>query len=463
MALNSFKLPTLSPDAHARRRRYILTSIAANAGLWVIALVILFAWPRSYTSEWTLILPSGDNDARVSLNDVGQAMTTPRSSYDSKSLDPRVNYKSIMLSDTVLNAAASAIQLKPAQFGEPRLKLIDQSSVMELSISGRSPEEARAKSRALYRTFQQRLDQLRADETEQRDKGIENAIKTTRSKLDTAQHRLTEFKVNSSIVSQNQLEDIAQGNTQLEKKRLELMSKLASARMNLASLSGSMGIDATTAGLIIAMQSDSLFLDYYKQYTEAEALLSDAQYKWGAAHHKVIEGQQQSAAAFGSLLKRARELAGPNITARTLKRLNLHLGAQGREPLLRDIVATKAMIDSSQGELSEVERQLMAQREEMMRLARETSQLEDLERRLKFSEAIFSSTLGKTDMGGSNLYSSYPLVQVLLEPTLPSRPSSPNRMATLFGALAGSLFMTTGLTLAWLRKKKGDERAAAVL
>lgn len=97
--------------------------------------------------------------------------------------------------------------------------------------------------------------------------------------------------------------------------------------------------------------------------------------------------------------------------------------------------------------------------QELNGLAQKTSVLDDLERELKFAEAVFTSTLGKTDIGNANIFTSYPLVQMLEPPTLSRKPTSPNRMVALAGAIAASVFLNIGLTLAWLRKKKNGHQA----
>jgi len=438
-----------------RRRRYLLVSALANLAVWVVALLFLAVWPRTYRSEWSLILPASNSDARVSLNDVGQAYTAPGSNYDAKTLDPRVNYKTILLSDTVLDEAARLAGIPSEEFNAPAIKLIDQSSIMEIKVSSSSPELARTNSNALLQAFQQRLTALRRDEASERDKGIEQAIQTSREKLETAQKLLTGFKVNAHIVSEKQLEEMALASIGLEKRRLELQAELARGQRILSSLSSSLGFGSETAAQIITLQGDALFNEHLKQFTTVTATLADYRYKWAASHPNVREAQAQEEAAFNAMTVRARTLLGNRLTPQGLRRLGLVIGEKSLDPLLHDLVNTHVGNEGRQAELTEINRQLAELKKELVQLAHETSQLDDLQRRLKFSEAIFSSTLGKTDIGNSNIFSSYPLVQTLVVPGRPLRPTSPKPVLVLLGAAFASLFLTTGLSLAWLRKKEG--------
>ncbi len=133
--------------ASPRRRRYFLVAALGSAFIWALALAVVWLVPRVWAVDYTLILPSSDPDGRVSLNEVGQAYATSRSTYDGKSLDPRVNYRQIMMSDDVLDAAAKLAEVPLARFGTPRIKLIDQSSVMEVEVRGGSAKGALRKAR----------------------------------------------------------------------------------------------------------------------------------------------------------------------------------------------------------------------------------------------------------------------------------------------------------------------------
>ena len=132
----------------------------------------------------------------------------------------------------------------------------------------------------------------------------------------------------------------------------------------------------------------------------------------------------------------------------------LVLQDRGREPLLRDLVSAQAAADAAHAELSQIARQQRELREQLPALARQASTLDDLQRRLRFSEAVFTNAIGKTDVGGSNVFSSYPMVQTLVAPALPKKPSAPRAGYIAAGALGASILLTLGLSLAWLRQKR---------
>ena len=442
------------PDGKPRRRRYFLVAALGSTFIWALALAVVWLVPRVWAVNYTLILPGSDPDGRVSLNEVGQAYATSRSTYDGKSLDPRVNYRQIMMSADVLDAAAKLAKLPVAAFGTPRIKLIDQSSVVEVEVRGGSAQEALRKAKAVHAAFTERLAALRADETRQRDQAIEQTILNTRDRLTRAQQDLLKFKVRSRIISGRQLEEVALMVSQLEQKSVAVQQRLAGESARLLSLSRQLGLSPQQAGWTLTLQADAVFMDAFRQYGEAMVQLTDASHKWGDAHPKVRESQGVSASASQAMLRRARTVLTSGLGEGDLQSLAMILQDRSRDALLNDLVRVAAESAATVAELKVIERQQAAAQTRMPGLAEEAAQLGELERNVSFTEAVFTGVAGKTDMGNTNIYSSYPLVQTLVSPSLPRAPASPRPVFVAMGALGASLMLMVALSLAWLRAKR---------
>lgn len=442
------------PDGKPRRRRYFLVAALGSAFIWTVAVVVVALVPRIWAANYTLILPSSDPDGRVSLAEVGQAYATARSTYDGKSLDPRVNYRQIMMSADVLDAAARLAGVPAASFGQPRIKLIDQSSVIEVEVRGGSADEALRKAQAVHDAFASRLGALRADETAQREQAIEQTILNSRYRLTRAQQDLLKFKVQSSIISGKQLEEVALMVSELEQKAVEVRQRLAGESARLQSLASQLGLSPQRAGWTLTLQADAVFMDAFRQFGEAQALLTEASHKWGEGHPKVREANGKSASASEVMLRRARAVLGTPLSPNDLLGLAMILQDRSRDALLNDLVRVAAETAATQAELVVTERQAKEARARMPRLAEEATQLSELERNVSFTEAVFTGLAGKTDIGNTNIYSSYPLVQTLVSPSRPHSPQSPKPMFVALGALGASMLLMVALSLAWLRAKR---------
>lgn len=440
-------------DGWPRRRRYLLAVFCANLVVWGSALAVVKMWPKSYAVESSLILPSSDPDARVDLKDVGQAYSTSRSTYDAKSLDPRVNYKEIMLSANVIDAAAAQLKVTSARFGLPRVKLIDQSSIMEVTVKAPSPELSLSMSKELHKAFHQRVNELRQDELTQREQAIEQAIRASREKLTQAQKDLVDFKVASQIVTEKQLDEMALTSTTLQRRLIELGQKVAHDRATVGSLSSQLGISPRLAGWTLTLQGDAIFLEHFRQLAAVSSLLSDFGHKWEERHPKVRDATGQRDNALGAMLTRARLLLGTAVTPVDLSRMAMVLQDRSRDQLLRSLVEAQASAEAAMAEMSAIERQQRQLNQALPKLAAESARLDELQRRVSFSEAVFTGTVGKTDVGSANIFSSYPMVQTLVAPSLPNSAASPRIAYVSAGAMLASLLLTAGLALAWLRSK----------
>ena len=67
------------------------------------------------------------------------------------------------------------------------------------------------------------------------------------------------------------------------------------------------------------------------------------------------------------------------------------------------------------------------------------------------AEAVFASAIARSESKKTDVYASYPLIQVLENPSLPERPSSPNKKLSIAAGIAATLMLLIGLTLAWVR------------
>ena len=68
------------------------------------------------------------------------------------------------------------------------------------------------------------------------------------------------------------------------------------------------------------------------------------------------------------------------------------------------------------------------------------------------AEAVFASAIARSQSSKADIFASYPLVQVLEDPTLPDAPSSPRKKLSIAAGVAGSLLLGFALSLGWIRR-----------
>ena len=102
-----------------------------------------------------------------------------------------------------------------------------------------------------------------------------------------------------------------------------------------------------------------------------------------------------------------------------------------RAELLAELVREEAARQGLLSERDTVARRLDAETARLNKLAPVAARLEDMQRDFSVAEAVFASAIARSQSSKADIYASYPLVQVLENPSLPDRPTSPNRKLAL--------------------------------
>ncbi|MEP0800035.1 hypothetical protein NDI37_05255 [Funiculus sociatus GB2-A5] len=456
---------TTVPQSAVRKgawRYYLVLGIvglATNVALWAAVLFYLKVAQPKYASEMTLTLPGAGSDARVSLPTLGSASYENQSPYANSSIaDPREVYKVIASSDIVVKSAAKKIGVPLEEFGTPRIKLVQNTTLMMFEFNGDTAEEAQKKNLAIYQALQGRLQQLRNQEISQRDVGFQDSLTASRKKLDAAQTQLSAYKARSGLSGNDQVTSLANNIEQLRKQRAEIISQQQQANARLQQLSNNLNLSSRQAADAFALQSDQLFQQYLQTYNEANSALVVLESKFLPANPTVVRERARRDAAKVALTQRSQAILGRPIAEDTLAQLNLSSTTSGgaREKLFQDLVVVQTDQQGFQAQAQEIDRQIKQLETRLKTLAQQEITLEALRRDVQVAEAVFTSTVTRLDIGSSNALGSYPLIQMLAEPSLPESPVSPKKKFALLGGGLGSIFLTTGLVTLGLYKHKNQ-------
>lgn len=195
-AIEAIPTPAVSNRLKTARggKFYLGLWLLANALLWTGCLLYIKYKPVSYTSKWAINVPlSAASTSNVTLPGIGQASSWSDSAYKGFS-DPRENYRFLIRSDDLLRVAAEQMGMTLAQFGKPKVRILDNSTIMQFEVNGATPELAQRKAETLQTTLETRLAALRQLEVAQQDQNLEIALGSDAQKLATAQQALTDYK-----------------------------------------------------------------------------------------------------------------------------------------------------------------------------------------------------------------------------------------------------------------------------
>ncbi|MBU2533800.1 MAG: hypothetical protein KKB37_13755 [Alphaproteobacteria bacterium] len=416
--------------------------------IWVMAAAYFFLLPPVYHSKWSFILPVGSNGSTVSLETIGQTSTSPSHPFGSVSLSPKVIYKEIATSEQVLEAAAKSMGLQVQSFGKPRVTLIDETSLMMFKMSGRSPEQARDKAAALMKAFEVQLDQLRRDEQERRALLVSENLKIYRANLENVRQRMFEYRRMSGLSSVDQFKEALITAELLRRKLADLRADQLRLVREQRTLTSHIGLSPQLAATGIRLASDPAFAQLAKIYSEARAEVFEGSVRYGPNHPKLSVAKMKVKGLLGEL----RRVAGSaGVSQDSLSQMMLILNQSNQSDLLKNIVSNEGALEGKNREVQSLEEQLAEIEVKVAGMGKAAARLEALQKDHLVAEAVFTSAAARLDIGRTDVFASYPMVQVLAQPDLPANRSQPRLIYALAAGILGTFLVLFAWGAAWLR------------
>ena len=428
--------------------RYLAFAILGGAAIWAPITGYLRTAPLTFKSHASLILPGSGASASLNLSGIGQASSYANSAFSSNSVSPTETYKRLIGADRILAAAAETLGMSAKEFGKPRINLVDQTSLIHLEITGGSEEDAQARGDALLTAFFKELDALRADEQNTREGSGLAAIEDYRNSVAATRADIARLQDETGLTSSEQYDAMVETTRLLESRVQDLAATLSEKTQSVAALEATLGLPARSAAATLKVYADAQFLSLTEEVGLQAAKLSEARSLFGEGHPKVQTARAGHRAAQSAALQQAIAVTG--LDEAELEGLDF-APAGARAELLAQLVR----MDAERAGVLEQHATLSARLEEdlakQQHLAATAARLQDLQRDFSVAEAVFATAIARTQSTKSDVYASYPLVQVLENPSLPDRPSSPNRKLAIAAGGAATFMMLLGLTLGWMR------------
>ena len=433
-----------------RYRRYIIAVLPPLAAIWLLTITYIALAPTRYESEMTLILPGSGVGGSLNLESIGQASGTATSAFSSATLSPTENYKRLLMSDRVVGAAAELAGEDAGNFPQPGITLVDQTNLIEIDVSGASPEQAKKRNAALLKVFLAALDDLRNDEAVHRETADQARIAALAEKVEEAQRKVLEFQGRSGLVSLDQFNNRIAAMDDLKTRERDARTVRSQNAAVAGRLASTLRVSTGTANRALRLSSDPAFQKMLGRYSEVLTAETEQGGTLGPAHAKMEALKAEREELETSLSKRGATVTGLR-SATVMKFAELSVSAT-RSSLFEGLLIRDSASAGSSAALAEIRRQIGQQASQTGQMVEQASELAAFSRDLRVAEAVFSSALARVDTNKSDPFASYPLVQTLEGPSLPHTKASPKPIFAVAGAFAASIFLLIGFMLLWLRQ-----------
>lgn len=460
MSSSSESITTTSPPKTSkvgyivRWSKYLVIGGLCNATVWGLALGYLKKTPVTFTSEVTIHVNGGSPFTSINLPSIGQANTSSGTPFGTSS-DPRENYKLMASGGIVVSQAAEALNIENQEFGKPKIELINNTTLLSVKVNGNKPEVAQQKAWALYNSLDERLEFLRSQEQIQRNNAVQQALEDASQKLTAAQERLSEYKIQSGFKSSDQISNLIGNIGDLQGQLIGQLAQYRQRETSLEQLTNTLSISPQQAANVLVLQTDQEFQKILEEYTDHTVTVTSLSADRGKNYPDVVQARLKQETTLKALLQRGEKLLGIPVEQLTLERLildNSNGTGVKRGELFVQLIEMDTDLKGSAQQIETLKTEIGKLNQELGILTEKESIHDNLDRDLQIAQAVFASTLTKIDLSKGDPFASFPMMQVIEEPTLPDKPSAPKPVLVMAGAVVGSLLVTTGLTLLWWRE-----------
>jgi hypothetical protein len=439
-------------DPNTPHLRFAVVSILV---LWVIVLSAISFLPRQYASRSTLIIPGATPSVSVSLDRIGQTTTSPTQAYNTVALSPKVVYKEMLLSDEVRQAAAYALGMSLAEFGAPRIKLVDETALINIEFRGREPEAVYRRLVALVAALQKRLERLRGDELEQRTAAVKQNLKFYEDNLSEARQKISALQSRSGLHNEIQFNELGATLVRRSQRYAEMKGDLERIERERATVAARVGADAEMAAIALKMVADPTLVKWIADFADAHTAWQAEARRLGPENPFLLQVKRKADVLREALAEASRRFGVSD--PRMIEVLMLVSTTSQQADLMKQLVVLDSLAIGKRAEVEQTGRDLAALDADQKRLAVAAAELEDLKKSQLVAEAVFSTAMARINTTRSDIYGSYPLVQTLAAPSLPNAAIGTQGLYGIAGGVLGTLLLALGWFLAWLRTGSGPK------
>lgn len=399
-----------------------------------------------------LNLPKSSDDLNASLGTLGNVKSSGVGI--SKDLNPLEIQTTILTSDVVLKRVWVN---DPERSLYPNLndykQLFEvapqvQSTIIFLRAEGSHPELAHRRVNTLIQVYQQRLNELRRNDSDVRQQFSQAELQKTSNNLIQAQNALAEFQRSTGLVDRseqtrgliNTINDLrtTQATVIAEAQANETQAKVAAARL----------------GMMPQQAMDSLSLAENKEYQAIREKLSQVEATLAETRSIYTNESPQVQALLvrrqelNRVLKQRMKMAIPNIQAKDVDTTLGGIGSRdSRLDMLTELIRTQTAAKGLQQQASQLQSRVDKLNAELDSISANQAQLASLQRNYEIAEGVYKGIIAQIQQAKTNPFSVYPNIQTLDEPTIDPKPSEPKRWVIVLGGILASFFGSVALVL----------------
>ncbi len=424
------------------RHRHLL--LLFNTAMVAATAASLTLTPRVWMTKAELILPNVTSNSKVNLGKLGNMRDGGGVAFSQK-LNPLKVLSSIAVSDYVIK---QVWDVDPEKTKYPKLlnyKTLfnvspqNESAVISLNVKASSPELARKRTADLIQVFRQRLQELRQDEATQRSQFMLVEAQQAHDKLLQVQKDLAQFKEVTTLVSNDQIQELILTINTLEQARSQALSDAQANLEQAKLLSSRLRMSPAVAIQSARLQENKEYQFIRQKLSEVNTAIVEMQVKFTNDYPKLqaLRYQQQ-------ILRRQVELM--TVATGNFGGVNTAIG-KNTANLIRELILVESQAGGMQKKADQLQIQIENLRISLKTLPVKQVRLRQLQSQYDIAEGVYNGVVAQAEQAKLGAFSAYPSVQILDQPSLDSKLSSPQLKLVLLGALLATAFGSAAIIL----------------
>ena len=302
------------------------------------------------------------------------------------------------------------------------------TEILEVDVTGKSPEQAQEANQLLVQGFLDRLAQLSHAESSATREFLEQRVKSSKKELDDAETKLKNYQVKHKIFStDNQMKSLAERITDLDKAKAQNKLDMETAQAALGSINGQLsGAGSSIADSPSIQQAKSKLVDL-------EAQKAGYIGKYTNENPKMKEINRQISSARSSLRREISAIVAQQAPS----------SSSVQQKLLTDKYTNEAMIAVARGKNDAIDQLEKKNADEIAKLPQTQQGYLQVKRDADVAQEIYVMLAKRLEEAKVAEVMVPNEVQVIDEATLPERPIEPKKAQTL--ALAAILGLVAGI------------------
>ena len=419
--------------------------------VWLPTLLYITRAQPVFQTSWRIILPGEGVKSSIDVDTIGEAKTSEKSIFASRNFDPRSTYREIAGSGIVKSRARDVAAVGEEDFDTPKIKVIPQTAILEFTLRRNDPQTAQDHALIFMQSFDARVDELRQTELRTRKGAALTNVRSLRAQFEEKQRIKLGLQREAGLISAAEYKSLVESAGKRRNLLTDAEVDLRNVVEKFRTLAGTLGIAPHVASQALLLKSDRLFQSLAIAYVEATTELARIDGNFGRNFPDRVMTAARQDEYKTQLVERIRDLTGAEPENLSLM-IDLTQSAE-RSELFAALVKLKADVAGQLATVRELRAVVETTTVQTLDLADDADRLGSATQEADIANAIFASSLANADLSQTNPYASYPLYQVLDEPSLPKRPVSPKKLEAIAGATGATLLIITGFMALWYRRR----------